>query len=43
MIIEEIMTTNITTLGTEQTILDAYSLMIQHNIRHLPIVDKNSI
>ena len=40
MIIEEIMTTNIITLGTEQTILDAYSLMIQHNIRHLPIVDQ---
>jgi acetoin utilization protein AcuB len=40
MIIEEIMTTNIITLGEEQTILDAYSLMIQHSIRHLPIVDQ---
>ena len=40
MIIEEIMTTNIITLGAEQTILDAYSLMIQHKIRHLPIVDQ---
>ena len=40
MIIEEIMTTNMITLGAEQTILDAYSLMIQHSIRHLPIVDQ---
>ena len=41
MIIEEIMTTNMITLGAEQTILDAYSLMIQHSIRHLPIVDQD--
>ena len=40
MIIEEIMTTNIISLGEEQTILEAYSLMIQHSIRHLPIVNR---
>ena len=43
MIIEEIMTTNIITLDAEQSIIDAYSLMIQHKIRHLPIVDKKNI
>ena len=41
MIVEEIMKTNIITLSPKDTIFEAYQLMLQHNVRHLPIVNEN--
>ena len=40
MIVEEIMKQYVLPLEQNNTILDAYSLMIQHKIRHFPIVDQ---
>ena len=41
MIIEEIMKTNVFTLSPKDSINDAYQLMLQHKIRHLPIIDRD--
>jgi acetoin utilization protein AcuB len=41
MIVEEIMQTNIITLSPNHSILDAHQLMLQHHVRHLPIVNKD--
>ena len=41
MIVEEIMKTQVATLTTENSILDAVKLMEQRKIRHLPIVNAN--
>lgn len=39
MIVEEIMKTNIITLSPENSILEASRKMIEHKVRHLPIID----
>ncbi|GGE77343.1 CBS and ACT domain-containing protein [Priestia taiwanensis] len=39
MLVEEIMTQDIITLHSTDTIETAYKTMVQHSIRHLPIVD----
>ena len=41
MIVEEIMKTNVITLTQNHSINDAYTRMLHHKIRHLPIVDEN--
>lgn len=41
MIVEEIMQTNIITLSPNHSILDAHQLMLQHQVRHLPIINKD--
>ncbi|MEK4426632.1 acetoin utilization AcuB family protein [Solibacillus sp. FSL K6-1523] len=40
MIVEEIMNTEIHTLSPNNTIREAYQLMREHKIRHLPIIDE---
>ncbi|MBD7984332.1 CBS domain-containing protein [Sporosarcina sp. Sa2YVA2] len=39
MLIEEIMKRKVIALSAEHTVSDALSIMLEHNIRHLPIVD----
>jgi acetoin utilization protein AcuB len=39
MLVEEIMTKNVITLQPADTIETAYKVMVQHTIRHLPIVN----
>lgn len=40
MIVEEIMKTKVVTLSPEQSIYEASKLMLEHKIRHLPIINK---
>ncbi|WP_394235585.1 acetoin utilization AcuB family protein [Niallia oryzisoli] len=42
MIVEEIMKTKIITLTQDQPILDAANLMLQHKVRHLPIITEDN-
>ncbi|MCQ6274413.1 acetoin utilization AcuB family protein [Bacillus sp. V3B] len=42
MIVEEIMKTKIITLSPEQSIYDAHKLMLQHKVRHLPVLNEES-
>ena len=39
----EIMTTELRTLGPDQTLGDARALMSKHNIRHIPIVKQDEL
>ncbi|WP_338449133.1 acetoin utilization AcuB family protein [Niallia oryzisoli] len=42
MIVEEIMKTKIFTLTEDQPILEAANLMLQHKVRHLPIITEDN-
>jgi acetoin utilization protein AcuB len=42
MIVEEIMKTKIITLSPEQSIFEANKLMLQHKVRHLPVIDEGN-
>lgn len=42
MIVEEIMKTKIITLSPEQSIYEANKLMLQHKVRHLPVIDESN-
>jgi len=42
MIVEEIMKTKIITLTQDQPILEAANLMLQHKVRHLPIITEDN-
>ena len=43
MTIEEIMTTNPYTIGPTDSVYNARILMQKHDVRHIPVVDKNNI
>ncbi len=42
MIVEEIMKTKMITLTQDQSILEAANLMLQHKVRHLPIITEDN-
>ena len=42
-IVEEIMTTELVTLRTSDSIETARNLMAEHNIRHIPIIDDDNV
>ena len=37
--VSDVMTTEIISTGTEQSVIDAHHLMKRHHIRHLPVLD----
>ena len=41
MIVEEVMKTNIITLSPDNSIIEALHLMLQHKVRHLPIINNS--
>jgi CBS domain-containing protein len=43
MTIEEIMTTEPYTISPKETVYNARLLMQKHDVRHIPVVDKNNI
>jgi len=43
MLVREVMTTDLITVSSKQTVQDCMSLMTEHRIRHLPVVENGQL